>query len=126
MKNLTPNQKLWLDALRSGEYKQGQDELHITHVGKNYFCCLGVAAKIFADDTTDIRTTKNMIYSLIYSYDGCGCSAPEYVVEALGLVDDTGRSLSGANESLSFLNDTCCSFEQIADHFEQNLEDYTK
>lgn len=33
---------LWLDALRSGEYEQGQNFLHSEKDGKHTYCCLGV------------------------------------------------------------------------------------
>lgn len=34
----------WINALRSGEYKQGKKMLH--NVEENTFCCLGVLCKI--------------------------------------------------------------------------------
>lgn len=40
---LGPNQKKWVAALRSGEYKQSRDGC-LEWQGK--FCCLGVGAKI--------------------------------------------------------------------------------
>jgi hypothetical protein len=37
------SKKLWVDALLSGEYEQGRENLKRTENGKDYFCCLGVA-----------------------------------------------------------------------------------
>jgi len=42
---LTEKKKIWLDALRSGEYKQATETLHNLDTGG--FCCLGVAAKVW-------------------------------------------------------------------------------
>lgn len=42
--------KKWLDALRSGEYEQGSDQLVMTFMdGQDKFCCLGVLADIMGD-----------------------------------------------------------------------------
>ena len=40
--------KLWLEALRSGEYKQGQDKLKRND---NSFCCLGVLCDLHRKET---------------------------------------------------------------------------
>jgi hypothetical protein len=37
--------KRWVDALRSGEYKQGQECLHDS--SNNSFCCLGVLTDLY-------------------------------------------------------------------------------
>lgn len=42
--------KKWLDALRSGEYEQGSDQLVMTFMDEqDKFCCLGVLADIMGD-----------------------------------------------------------------------------
>ena len=39
--------KLWLDALKSGEYKQGKGNLKLTKAGKpDQHCCLGVLCEL--------------------------------------------------------------------------------
>lgn len=40
--------KMWVDALRSGEYKQGPDVLK--NDTENCFCCLGVLTDIYAKE----------------------------------------------------------------------------
>lgn len=40
----------WIDALRSGKYKQGMRALKSGTVDDPKFCCLGVACDIFQDD----------------------------------------------------------------------------
>jgi hypothetical protein len=37
--------RVWVEALRSGEYEQCKDTLH--NLTKNSYCCLGVAAKVW-------------------------------------------------------------------------------
>ena len=47
---LNPNAQKWVDALRSGEYTQGQSCLRKTVEGVSTFCCLGVACDIYAQE----------------------------------------------------------------------------
>lgn len=44
---LSKVQKMWVDALRSGEYKQGHGALHLKYPKGDKFCCLGVACDLF-------------------------------------------------------------------------------
>lgn len=47
---MTPEQKKkWVDALRSGEYKQGYDSLCTTDRGKTTWCCLGVGLDVLVE-----------------------------------------------------------------------------
>lgn len=41
----------WIDALRSGKYKQTYGELFRCRDGEVYHCCLGVAAKVWHPNT---------------------------------------------------------------------------
>lgn len=49
MSTLTPKEAraLWVEALESGEYKQGRDKLYNSH--RKEFCCLGVGVKVAQD-----------------------------------------------------------------------------
>ena len=116
MKELTENQKIWLAALRSGDYKQGT--LYLRTVNDT-FCCLGVAADLFKSDDTEVELKGEA-----YIYDDNGCLAPEYVVNALGLKDRLGYCYTGG--SLAAINDKGKTFAEIADTFEANLEYYTR
>lgn len=83
---------MWVDALRSGDYKQGQNYLY--NNGK--YCCLGVAgcilgvskaslinnkeSRLFASVFPDNFTTDPMTYSLQSEFikmNDSGCSFPE-------------------------------------------------
>jgi hypothetical protein len=124
---LTPNQQQWITALRSGGYTQGQTRLH-TNKG---FCCLGVAAKEFL--TSDVEVTESGVGGItLWSYNGEPDMAPDYVMDALGLICPNGTSenqLTAPNDianslMLTTMNDNGKTFEQIADIIEANPENY--
>lgn len=46
---LNENAKKWVQALRSGEYKQGKDALR----DNDKFCCLGVACEVYKKENPD-------------------------------------------------------------------------
>ena len=50
----TKEQEIWLKALESGEYKQGQGALKLitdhANLSKARYCCLGVACEVLAPD----------------------------------------------------------------------------
>lgn len=76
----------WADALRSGEYKQATGKLRLI-TNPEYYCCLGVACKVFQDDLG--ITEKIKVHDAGYTYTADGDSSslalPEPVREALGL-----------------------------------------
>lgn len=123
MKQLTENQRLWLDELKSGKYEQGTWKLN----RDNKFCCLGVAAELFKTDDTVVELEESIPHARQIAYDGWISSAPMYVVEALGLRGQLGDHISNSVDlSLTRLNDTGKTFAEIAEIFENNLEAYTK
>ena len=95
---MTPNQIKWVEALRSGKYKQGKGYLD---EGGEY-CCLGVACKIFNIPATDAHYP------------------PKELVNLLDLVDDAGRRRGpdGTDDTLAHHNDNGKDFNQIADLIE--------
>lgn len=118
---LGPNQTRWVEALRSGEYKQGRGVL--CRDGK--YCCLGVAAEIFKTDDICIRPSRDDLDELVY--DGNIAQAPDYVIEALGLWNAYGVTAGSGETSLTFLNDAKgLSFRQIAETIETNPEQFFK
>tara|TARA_R110000851_G_scaffold17651_1_gene55796 strand:+ start:3245 stop:3616 length:372 start_codon:yes stop_codon:yes gene_type:complete len=115
---LTGNQSKWLAALRSGNYAQGQGALQCG----DKFCCLGVAASIFATSGTRINPEPSVVVPdrELVAYDGCAAMAPPYVIGALGLRGSSGEALTGI--SLASLNDHSLSFHTIADMIEADPE----
>lgn len=103
---LSPNQTLWVEALRSGHYKQGTGLL----CKNGAYCCLGVAAELFATPETRRETRDDGAIR----FDGAVSVAPHYVTEALDLITDTG-SITSRCLSLASLNDEGLTFDQIAD-----------
>jgi len=81
------NKAKWLEALRSGEYKQGSYALHKS----DRFCCLGVAIEVLTDlewedcdDPSDFEDRKQVkgFEEILY-----GGSLPGDVAERLGFDD---------------------------------------
>lgn len=122
MRKLTENQKTWLAALRSGEYKQGTNYLHLVD---GRMCCLGVAAHIFKPDNFPVTRGQGM-HSDCYFYGDDHSTAPDYVMRALGLRHCAGKADDeSCLSSLAAMNDGGASFAEIADMFEKNFEAYT-
>lgn len=131
MPKLTEPQQRWIDALRSGKYKQGKKRLQAEHtvgsasawtigVTEDRFCCLGVACHLFKDELD--LTVRRFLTEVQY----CGSSTmpPRAVVDYLDLVSDTGApriqiSINDSSRHLMTLNDERgMSFEEIADLLE--------
>ena len=99
---ITENRRRWVEALRSGDYKQGWHVLRHS----NLFCCLGVACDIAdgewdkVDGEEDAWEFDNETYTL----------SPRMRAE-LGLTAEQVQQLIT-------LNDNGDSFEEIADHIE--------
>lgn len=117
-----PNQRKWIDELRSGKWEQGRHYLSCN--GKK--CCLGVGCEIF-----DIPGTPALSNEDVTVYEGSHQLAPKSLQEKLSLRNKFG-GLSGAtakrgdHESecteLVGMNDCGMTFEQIADFCEAHPE----
>lgn len=97
------NRIRWVDALKSGKYKKGVDYLR----GKDdCYCCLGVACDLF------VESKPVFDGGVCYRYNGEGSTAPNQVVQALGLYDRWGR---GRNDKdlLTSINDDNDSFAPV-------------
>ena len=106
--------KLWVEALRSGEYKQGKYNLH----KKDEFCCLGVLCELAVKEGVT-NVTKSGVDFL---YEGHSISLPNSVVSWSGLRDRCGQF---GKTSLMALNDYMekgRSFSEIADVIESEPE----
>lgn len=117
---LTEAQEKWLQALESGQYKQGKDVLRDD---EDCFCCLGVACDLFIPETVDQGG-----YGYWYG-EGADCEdsvAPKSVVEKLHLLSQNGK-IAGRDEyepnsCLAQLNDNGQTFKQIAAFIRENPE----
>jgi hypothetical protein len=106
---MTENQKLWMAALRSGEYRQGKYLLK----ADGAFCCLGVACEI----------------SQLGSWDGSFYCANGYsedrrlivpVMHWLGMHQECGNFGTGSLTSFNDSKDSPKTFAEIADFIEAN------
>lgn len=102
--------QIWINALRSGRYEQGQSSLH----ENGQFCCLGVLTDLF------IRETDQQWEE----YSG-NCFAFE---DEANFLSPTVQRWSGLDASprvngvlLSTMNDAGASFEEIASLIEEHL-----
>jgi hypothetical protein len=130
--------KLWLKALRSGEYEQGTGALR----DLSFYCCLGVLCDLgakaglgaWADDTDgDLEfiafhdkmpakggsipdTSETSLTLAVMEWAGLDGNDPEVTIKAGPEEGEVDR-----NEALSCLNDGNYTFKQIADLIEKSL-----
>lgn len=114
------NVRKWVDALRSGEFKQGSSYLNLEET----YCCLGVACEVAIREGVQVERTicDCNVEGCCRStrYDGGDAWLPKSVQKWLG-VDNGDIPIFYEDELLSAadLNDNrALSFEQIADAIE--------
>jgi hypothetical protein len=71
------NIRLWVDALRSGEYEQGRMVL----ASKGKYCCLGVACEVAIRNGVKMKVH----HGVVTHYDKHRADLPPAVVDWLGL-----------------------------------------
>jgi hypothetical protein len=100
--------KVWVDALLSGKYPQGQNLLR----SEQGYCCLGVACDLF-----DKKGWEPVIAGMSYDYTGYSALLPPAVAGWLGL-DRVARDVrvyyKGKPTYVSTLNDRGVPFDMIA------------
>jgi hypothetical protein len=118
----------WLNALRSGTYRQGDGYLH----RNDSFCCLGVAIDLI-DNTvwkqanTGVGCSVNKVYGAISGATGYPHTGdlPSDIEEVLGqkteFPSDTEDEFRSVVRHLAHLNDNGSDFNQIATWIEENL-----
>lgn len=111
---MNQNAKLWVEALRSGEFKQGP--LKLNRAGR--FCCLGAGCEVAIRLGLDVSRTQS---DEIVTYgDECQSAAmPDNVRRFFGLRTPMGEFNGGA---LYLLNDSSKTFLEIADIIESEPE----
>lgn len=117
------NRRLWVEALRSGEYTQFAGYLN----RNNKYCCLGVACEVAMKNGVDLKRTRCEDTGVV-DYGNETELPPGRVVEWLGLATQDG-ALTGPVQVngrdfhvLTALNDEAdYTFEQIADLIEQGM-----
>jgi hypothetical protein len=103
--------QLWVEALRSGRYKQGKGVLRNT---EDEYCCLGVLCDIHDDQIW------KQSYEHSYTYLLEEVFVPLEVQRWSGITHN-GILTYEEDHNLVHLNDTGSSFEEIADLIEEYL-----
>lgn len=113
---------LWVTALRSGDYKQGQGVLRskLTETSTaSRFCCLGVLCELAVKANVIPEAEYDGFY---YNYgvteDKHSAYPPRVVMNWAGLRNENPRY---GTDTLAAMNDNGKTFEQIADAIEENL-----
>lgn len=118
--------KKWIDALRSGTYKQAHERLRR---GDRKMCCLGVLCDLYNQEHEESYWDEEVFIAGRYSKETV---LPPPVMKWAGINNSSGDciSLSGVEVTLADLNDgfdnydTAVeerSFEEIADIIEKHL-----
>lgn len=111
----TEAERRLIDALRSGEYKQGQGVLQ----RGERLCCLGVACRVSRVEL-EVKIDLHNV-----SFNGEDHHLPDEVQRELGWLDDcaelTFHDRQGRPVNLTTLNDSGSTFDQIADVIEAGL-----
>lgn len=118
-KDLTQEEvrQCWIEALESGEYRQGKRYLHtveeIDGETVNKYCCLGVATDLYQKYVGGLKEWHK--YGVIV-YEGQPRLASQKVVDWLGLQSDMGcyENADGHSRSLAVDNDMDKTFKDIA------------
>jgi len=113
-----PNQEKWLQALESGEYRQGQNRLVEFDESGMKCCCLGVGALQFCESHR--RDCDRLIFGEDEGEFSTG-TAPPAVIRALALRGPCGDFDGGCN-SLVGMNDKGVTFANIAAFCRANPE----
>ncbi len=112
--------KLWVTALRSGEYEQTDGQLRLTEeTGTTSFCCLGVLCNLHAQAHPKIAAMNEDSEM----YMGEEQTLPAEVMKWAGLNEVLGDTviIGGRANKLAEHNDGGSSFAEIANAIEAQL-----
>lgn len=109
---------LWTDALRSGEFKQGNGHLR---TGQDNYCCLGVLCELYRREVGgEWQTQHGNVFTFASSQDMSEVTLTTDVWEWAELpVADP--AVGEDHRNLSSYNDSGTNFDKIADLIEQYL-----
>lgn len=116
---MNDNVKLWLEALRSGEYEQTKRRLHNQHG----YCCLGVACEVYIKAGNELAVEVRDPIDGTVTYGGDAATLPEPVRIWLGFRTRAGdycssSKLEYSDRCLAAENDRGMPFTEIADIIE--------
>ena len=115
MSKLNPVAQKWVDALRSGKYRQGESQLKIEDPDDPRHCCLGVLCEVAEVEGVDFNFIPDESY------------LPEPVMKWAGLKSKQAHyrdpETGSEDGSLVQMNDKGASFAEIADFIEAHAEE---
>ena len=106
--------KKWINALRSGKYKQGDGNLY--KFDNNSFCCLGVACVVSGEPLERLDHVELIGPEMFTS-----TTIPEILKSDYLPSESPIKVLVDMNDGTNLYKGNKQSFEQIADWIEQNL-----
>lgn len=114
--------KKWVVALRSGEYKQGEEFLAQQDVDTNEYsyCCLGVAGHLCGINEENLAEGQLFEDDFDYS-DKVPKQLQGQTMKGQHNFNPIVRVLTDMNDGVGNFKNNKQSFEQIADWIEQNL-----
>ena len=126
--------KRWIEALRSGKYKQGRQRLKRKDYQDDCYCCLGVLVEVAGGKFAEFPTDPDddfAPYHGKYKEEVCSAALPMKLAMELGMdaFGDPVRvpgDLTWHKRSLSFRNDNGATFNDIADTLETEPHLYFK
>lgn len=107
--------KMWIKALRSGEFEQAFLGLRDLESGDVRYCCLGVLCELHRAHSKDPQRWRDD------SYAGMCGTLPAEVMDWAGLDDDNPSVPLGQGNTLAGLNDDGKDFNYIAGVIETYL-----
>lgn len=130
------NMRLFIEALRSGEFAQGRSTL-AAKIGEDSqwkYCCLGVACEIAIRNGAVVEVQEHEItytdagHRLYRTYGGTSTVLPASVLGWLGLGGDqtdprllTGHTAEHTAHATNLNDNQHWTFEQIAEGFERTF-----
>lgn len=117
---LNENAKKWVEALRSGKYKQTK---HMLERPDGSCCCLGVACRVAIENGVELNAEQVLSgRDDCIAFGGETLSLPKSVQDWLGLKDREGMLQDPLRSTLSGKNDVGATFSEIADIIESEPE----
>ncbi len=114
----SPLQRAWLDALKSGKYRQGKRVLARRLPNKKVeYCCLGVACVVGNENGVKSKKTCCSTEKVIAFDNMTGCLPPN-IQKALKMRDHIG--VVSETQSLAYMNDSGKTHKEIAEYIEAN------